>query len=226
METLALIRNPRIQAARDNVRAAIDTYSQVTALDDILRQYSAFTAEMMTEVGPMAGKESMGTQFPFPGVLSLKGEIVNQSVREAFQQLEIAEKTAVTEARRAYWNLLYLVKAEKISREVLDLYRDLERVAASRYETGGTSYQDVIKVRIRREILEEDLKTLVERNQNVKAAILALLNLPPEGRLSRPKDRNPPEAVPPPERPLWAGAPASPGTEAHAGAGGKDGTAH
>jgi len=197
LETLAFIRNPRIQAAQDDVRAAIDTYSQVMALDDILRQYSAFTAEMMTDVGPMAGKEPMRTLFPFPGVLSLKGEIVTQSVQEAFEQLEITKKMVITKARRAYWNLLYLGKAEVITREVLKLYRHLEQVAASRYETGSTSYQDVIKVRIRREILEEDLKTLIEKKQNVKSQILALLNLSPEARLSRPKDRHPPEAIPP-----------------------------
>ena len=196
LESLVFLRNPRIQAAKDDVRAAIDTYSQVMALDDILRQYSAFTEEMMTEVGPMKGKEPMRTLFPFPGVLSLKGEIVNQSVREAFEQLEIVLKTAVTEARKAYWNLLYLVKAEGITREVLELYRHLEQVVASRYETGGTSYQDVIKVRIRREILEENLKTVIEKEQNIKSRILALLNLPPEARLSCPKDRNPPEMVP------------------------------
>ncbi|EFK08883.1 conserved hypothetical protein [delta proteobacterium NaphS2] len=196
LDTLVFLRNPRIQAAKDGVRAAIDTYSQVMALDDILRQYSAFTEKMMAEVGPMKGKEPMRTLFPFPGVLSLKGEIVTQSVREAFEQLEITLKTAVTDARKAYWNLLYLVKAEGINREVLDLYRHLEQVAASRYETGGTSYQDVIKVRIRREILEEDLKTVIEKERNVKSRILALLDLPPEARLSRPKDRNPPEMVP------------------------------
>ena len=197
LETLALIRNPRIQGAKDDVRAAVDTYSQVMALDDILRQYSAFTAEMMTDVGPMAGKEPMRTLFPFPGVLALKGGIVNQSVREAFEQLDITRKTVVTEARKTYWNLLYLVKAEGITREVLELYRHLESVAASRYETGGTSYQDVIRVRIRREILEEDLKTVTQKKRNVESGILALLNLPPEARLGRPQERKPPETVPP-----------------------------
>ena len=113
--------------------------------------------------------------------------------------MDITRKTVVTEARRAYWNLLYLVKAEGITREVLDLYRHLERVAASRYETGSTSYQDVIKVRIRREILEENLKTVIERKQNLKSRILALLNLPPESRLGRPQNRKPPQAVPNPD---------------------------
>ena len=197
LETLVFLRNPLIQSARDHVRAAIDTYSQVMALDDILRQISAFTKTMMTDVGPVKGKAPMRTLFPFPGVLSLKGEIVTQSVREAFEQLEITLKTAVTDARKVYWNLLYRVKAEGITRGVLDLYRHLERIAASRYETGRTSYQDVIKVRIRREILEEDLKTVIEKEQNAKSRILALLNLPPDAHLSRPEDRNPPEAVPP-----------------------------
>ena len=36
LETLALIRNPRIQGAKDDVRAALDTYTQVMALDDIV----------------------------------------------------------------------------------------------------------------------------------------------------------------------------------------------
>jgi len=195
LETLAFLRNPGIKAGENRARAAIDTYSQVLALDDILRKYTAFTEGLMTGVGPLKGKEPMKKKFPFPGVLSLKGEIVNQEVQAVMEDLEIARREAITEARKAYWELLFLRKAKNITAVTLGLYRRLEQVATTRYETGSTSYQDVIKVRIRRELLEEDLNTLIERQQNWKSKILEILNLPPETRIGFPENRKPIRAL-------------------------------
>ncbi|HIJ41912.1 MAG TPA: TolC family protein, partial [Deltaproteobacteria bacterium] len=197
LETLAFLRNPGIQAGEDRARAAVNTYTQILALDDILRQYTAFTEALMTGVGPLKGKEPMKTKFPFPGVLSLKGEIVGQEIKASLEGLEIAKREAITQARKTYWNLLFFFKAEKIARETIGLYRHLEQVAAIRYETGGTNYQDVIKVRIRREILEEDLDTLIEKQQNAKSKILEILNLPPQTGIGLPEDRDPLKIVPP-----------------------------
>jgi outer membrane protein, heavy metal efflux system len=196
LETLVFLRNPGIRAVENRARATLDTYSQVMALDDILREYTAFTEAMMTGVGPLKGKEPMKSKFPFPGVLSLKGEIVGQEIQVAIESLEIAKKEAVSQARKAYWNLLFFGKAEKIARETIGLYRHLEQVAAIRYETGGTSYQDVIKVRIRLEILEVDLETLLEKQQNVKSKMLEILNLPPGTGIGVPEARTPPRIVP------------------------------
>ena len=197
LETLAFFRNPGIKAGENRARAAIDTYSQVLALDDILRQYTAFTEGLKTGVGPLKGKEPMKTKFPFPGVLSLKGEIVGQEIRAVMEDLEIARREAITASRKAYWDLLFARKAEKITGVTLGLYRHLEQVAATRYETGGTSYQDVIKVRIQREILEEELNTLLERQRNWKTKILEILNLPPETRIGLPENREPIRTLPP-----------------------------
>jgi len=196
LETLAFLRNPGIKAGENRARAAIDTYSQVMALDDILRQYTAFTEGLMTGVGPLKGKEPMKEKFPFPGVLSLKGEIVNQEIKGAMEDLEIARREAITEARKAYWALLFVGKAKNITGVTLGLYRRLEQVATTRYETGGTSYQDVIKVRIQRELLEEDLNTLLERQQNWKTKILEILNLTPETRIGFPENREPIRTLP------------------------------
>ncbi|MFH1241576.1 MAG: TolC family protein [Pseudomonadota bacterium] len=197
LETLALLRNPGIRAAEDRTRAAIDTFTQVLALDEILRRYTAFTEGIMTGVGPVKGKDPIEKRFPFPGVLSLKGEIVGQVVKAVVEDLEIARREAITEARKAYWDLLFVRKARGITRDTLDLLRRLEKVAIIRYETGGTSYQDVIKVRIQREILEEDLDTLLERQRNVETKIREILNLPPETNIGPPENREPVRVVPP-----------------------------
>lgn len=194
--TLTLLRNPEIKAGEDRARAAINTYGQILALDDVLRQYTAFTEDLMIGIGPMKGKTPMKTEFPFPGVLSLKGEIVNQEVKAAMEGLAIDRRDAITGARKAYWNLLFVRKAEEITLETLNLYTRLEQVSTTRYETGDTSYQDVIKVRIQRELLEEEADTFHEKRQNWKSRILELLNLPPETEVGLPENRKPIRTVP------------------------------
>lgn len=196
LEALTLLRNPGIESARNNVRASLESFSQVTNLDEILRQYSVFTEGLMTGVGPMKGAEPPKTRFPFPGVTALKGQAVDQAVRAAVEELEIARRDAVTEVRKTFWNLVYLRQARRITAETLNLFRNLESVANSRYQSGKTSFQDVIKIGIRTHILEEDLTTLAERQRNLEIVLLELLDLPPESDIGRPENRTPAKTLP------------------------------
>jgi outer membrane protein TolC len=196
LETLAFVRNPGVKAAEARLRAAIETFSQVLNLDEILRRYTAFTEGLMTGVGPMKGKDPVKTKFPFPGVLALKGEIVGQEVAAAREDLERARREAVTGAGKTYWNLLFVQKAETITEETLDLLKYLEEVAGSLYEAGRTSFQDVIKVRIEREILEEELITLREKGRNIESKIREILNLSPSIKIGSPEGREPVRKIP------------------------------
>lgn len=189
LEVLALLRNPGVKMAEKNLRAALESYNQVWNLDEILRQYTAFTEALMTGIGPMESMESIGVKFPFPGVLALKGEVVNQEVNSVNETLEIARRMVITSARKLYWDLLYIYRAQEIIREMLSLLKRLEAVAIARYETGKTNFQDVIKVRIEREMLEEELKTMKEEQRNGEAKILEILNLPPTAKVGMPASR-------------------------------------
>ncbi|MFU8857895.1 MAG: TolC family protein [Deferrisomatales bacterium] len=203
LEVLALIRNPGVKAAERTFRGTLERYNQAWNLDEVLRQYSAFTEALMTGVGPMVGREPIDLKFPFPGVLALKGEIVGKDIQVAKANLEIARRAALTGARKAYWNLSFVHRAREITGEMLSLLQHLEAVATSRYETGATSFQDVIKVRIQRETMEEDLVTLRERQHTAEAKIREILNLPFPGALGRPEEAGPYREVPELE-PLYA----------------------
>lgn len=192
LEALALLRNPGMKAAENRFRGSLEAFTQVSALDQILRRYAAFTEDLMTAVGPMKGKDPIKMKFPFPGVSALKGQIVNQQVLAERESLEISRRDAVTEVRMAYWNLIYVIQAKGITADMCELLKRIEAVANARYETGKTSYQDVIKIRINRKILEEDLTTLEERQRNVESKIREIINLPPDSKLG------PPDMIPAP----------------------------
>ena len=196
LEAFVLFRNPGIKAEENRFRAAIESFSQVSALDEILRRYTAFTEGLMTGVGPMKGKDPIRMKFPFPGIIALKGEIANQEVRAARESLEAVRRDAITSTRISFWNLLYNRKAQKVKAETLVLLKHLEEVSTTRYEAGRTSFQDVIKVRIERDILDEKLITLKEEQRNIETKLLDLLNLSPKIRLGSPKEQKPPREVP------------------------------
>jgi cobalt-zinc-cadmium efflux system outer membrane protein len=82
VQALILVRNPSIKAATRRFQAALEGFDQVTQMDEILRQYSAFTESVMAGVGPMRGSDNIGMKFPFPGVTALKGQVAEKNVRQ------------------------------------------------------------------------------------------------------------------------------------------------
>jgi len=187
LELIALLRNAAVKAAEQKVQAALERYGQAWNLDEVLREYSSFTSGLMTKIGPMKGQEPVQMKFPFPGVLALKGEIVNQEAKAAREDLEIARRTAVTAARKAYWNLMFVHRAREISSETLSLLEHLEAVAVKRYEAGKTSFQDVVKVRIKEETVRENLNSLDEKQKTLEAKIRQTTGVEKAREIGRPK---------------------------------------
>ena len=80
--------NPGLKSAREKIRAVLEQYPQAVYLENVLRQYNAFTKQLDTKAGPMSHKEMMAMKFPFPGTLTLKGQIVTEDVLIAQKNLK------------------------------------------------------------------------------------------------------------------------------------------
>lgn len=199
LEALTWLRSPSVQAKEREVRAALEGYSQVENLDTILRRYTAFTASLMAGVGSAERPDAPAVQFPFPGVLALKGEIVTQDAQAAREEWEAARRDAVTSARKTYWELLYVRNAKEITARMVDLLDNLKGAASARYAAGETSFQDVIRIGIEREKAREELKTLAEEQKNMEAEVREALSLPPTVAVGAPAPREPSRESPKPD---------------------------
>ncbi len=197
LQTLIWLRNPSIKGATARFRAALEGFDQVAQLDEILRQYSAFTASVMTGVGPMTGMgDRIEMKFPYPGVTALKGQVAEKDVEMEKRSLDMVRRDALARGGKAYWNLVYNHRALKITRDTLDQLNHLESVATTRYGAGKTSYQDVVKIRIGREKLEEQFDTLQKQRINLETELLSLVDLPPGTLLGWPRTTTPDLTVP------------------------------
>lgn len=198
IKAIAVLRNTDIKAARKKVLAEIQSFDQVTHLDDSLQQYAAFTAALDNRVGPLKTTDSIKAGHPFPGLVALKGRVIQSQVDMLKEQMNIAGKQVRQEVENAYWELVYTTRSIRIIHETTAAFDRLLDVAASLYKSGRTSYQDVIKVTIKIEELKEDLITLENDEDNVKIRLLELMNLPADTRMGSVKTASLPQILPRP----------------------------
>jgi hypothetical protein len=198
IKAIAALRNTDIKAARKKVLAEIQSFDQVTHLDDSLQQYAAFTAALNNRVGPLKAKNSIKAEHPFPGLAALKGRVIQSQVDMRMEQMKISGKQVRQDVENAYWELAYTTQSIRIIHETMAAFDRLLDVAASLYKSGRTSYQDVIKVTIKIEELKEERVTLENEADNLKIRLLELMNLPADTRMGPVKTASLPQTLPRP----------------------------
>ena len=141
--------------------------------------------------------ESIYRKFPFPGILSLKGDIVRQEVRIALTDLEITKRTILTDARKNYWELAYNTRAKEIARRTLNLLENLESSVTRQYETGRAELPELTRVKIQKEKMRVELLTIFEQGLNIEKRLKSLLLLPASAKIGIPAGGD--GAGPPPD---------------------------
>ncbi|WP_457551460.1 TolC family protein [Desulfobacula sp.] len=178
IEILAGLRNPAILSAQKKARAEIESFNQVMNLDETLKQYTAFTKGINPKAGPLEMKTSIKQAYPFPGLTSLKGRIISQQVAMAVEKMNIVGKNVITQTRKAYWDIVFIEQSIAVTAETIDAFNRLKNVATILYKSGRTSFQDIIKINIKIEVLKENLVTLSSKKKNIEARLNELLDLP------------------------------------------------
>ena len=168
--------NPDLKSAREKIRAVLEQYPQAAYLENVLRQYNAFTKQLDTKVGPIHHKEMMAMKFPFPGTLALKGQIITEDVLIAQKAFEIALRDLVTEIRLAYYDYLFVVEAAHINEENQKLLEQMIAIAQTKFRVGQGKYSNVIMAQVELSKLAETIITLEQQRETIIARLNTLLN--------------------------------------------------
>ena len=169
--------NPGLKSLREKIRAVLEQYPQAAYLENVLRQYNAFTKQLDTKVGPMHHKEMMAMKFPFPGTLALKGQIITEEVLIAQKEFEIALRDLVTEIKLAYYDYLFVVEAIRINEENQKLLKQMIAIAQTKFRVGQGKYSNVIMAQVELSKLANTIITLEQQRETVIARLNTLLNV-------------------------------------------------
>ena len=168
--------NPGLKSIREKIRAVLEQYPQAAYLENVLRQYNAFTKQLDTKVGPTHHKEMLAMKFPFPGTLTLKGQIVTEDVRIAQKEFEIALRDLVTEIRLAYYDYLFILETTRINEENQKLLEQMIVIAQTKFRVGQGTYSNVIMAQVELSKLANAIITLEQQRETVVARLNTLLD--------------------------------------------------
>ena len=169
--------SPGLKSIREKIRAMLEQYPQAVYLENVLRQYNAFTKQLDTKVGPKQHKEMVAMKFPFPGTLALKGRIITEDVLIAQKEFEIALRDLVTEIKLAYYDYLFVVEAARINEENQKLLEQMIAIAQTKFRVGRGKYSNIIMAQVELSKLANAIITLEQQRETVIARLNTLLNV-------------------------------------------------
>ena len=152
--------NPEIQAAYSRWEAARERVHARRTLLDPSVGYTHYLENVETRVGPQEGAASITQRLPWLGKLRLEGRIAEQQTEAARIQYKTTVQRVAAEIEQAYWGYLYLLRAITITEQNLELLRNWEQVAISKYTTALAGHPDAIKAQVEVLRLEDRLASL------------------------------------------------------------------
>lgn len=187
--------NPQIRSAIRNASALQQRLPQVRALPDPQLTYGFWPRQDKMADDPPNHRLGVMQMFPGPGKRDLQAQMVNAEVEAALRRVEMTRLQVTFDVRKTYYEACVLERTIAIAKENLDLVRQFEVIARSRFRT-GQSLMDVLKAQVEIGKIENDLRSMEAMRAPLRGALNALLNRPMDAVLSLPADL-PPEALAP-----------------------------
>ena len=178
--------NPEIKAARQRWEAATAVVPQVKTLPDPRLQ---FGHQRMPMTEPFQGAMyGIGQEIPFPGKLSLKGDIAQRDAERLEQEYNATRLRLVAVLKETYFNLHFVHKSIEIVEKNKTLLMQFEKTAKARYSVGQAAQQDVFRAQVEISRVLDRLAVLDQQKESLHAAINRLVNRPPSGPLGTPEE--------------------------------------
>lgn len=178
--------NPEIRAARQRWEAAKAVVPQVQALPDPRLQLGY---QRMPMTDPLQGAMyGFGQEIPFPGKLSLKGEVAQREAERMEQEFNATRLRLIAALKEGYFNLHFVHKSIEIVERNKALLLQFEKTAKARYSVGQAAQQDVFRAQLEISRVLDRLAVLDQQKESLHAAINRLVNRSPAGPLGTPDE--------------------------------------
>jgi len=183
----AALRNPGLEAAFNDWKAALERVPQARSLPDPRFTYVHYVEAVETRVGPQEQSLALMQTFPWLGKLQRRGEVAFKEAEAARQRYEAARLMLIYQVKHAYHEYYYLSRAISVTEADIRLVSNLEEVARTKYKVGGVPYSALIKAQVELGMLEDALETLRGLRGPTAAALNKALGRPPETYVPWPK---------------------------------------
>lgn len=181
----AMENSPRIKAAKLEWSRTIQKYPQAVSLDDPTITVGYSVRDVETRTGPQKQVFKLSQNIPFPGKLSLKGEVVVKEVEIAKTKFEKEVRNVLVSIKKSYYELYYIVKAIELTEQNTKVLEHFTKIGTADYASDATALNDVLKAQSQYAQSSYDLILLREMETTEKTRLNTLLNRDPETSINK-----------------------------------------
>ncbi len=173
---IAKTNNLELKILETEHLAALERAPQVSQLPDPEIGIGAFPLPVETRLGPQLVRIGATQTFPWKGVLNGKKEVELAKAKAFFERIEDKELDLSFQLKEAYYQLYETLQSQNILERNLDLLRTLERVALAKVESGSNTMADALRVQLKIQELNQEIKILETSKTKPITIINQLLN--------------------------------------------------
>jgi outer membrane protein TolC len=132
---------------------------------------------------------SLSQMFPFPGKLSLKGEMALRDAEGLKAYSDLVRLKTIARVKELYYDLFFAHKSiDFIKKDKAILFSRIEDIALVRYSTGIASQQEVLMAQTEKYMLLEKEEMLKQKMQSLEAMLNATIGRDVNSPLGRPAE--------------------------------------
>jgi len=191
----ALAQNPEIHAARKRLEALALRVPVAASLQDPMLSLTVQPEPVQTAAGEQEFTLGASQKVPWFGKLNARAAAAEAQANVARAEFAAVELATIAAVKQAYYELYFIQQAIKVTESEKQLLIEIRKVANSRYKTGQTSQQDVLRTELEISNVVNELVRLRQRLASAQARLASLLHIAPETDLQA-LDRLPAQQAP------------------------------
>ncbi len=179
----AIDQNPEVQAARKQMESLAYLVPVAASLQDPNLLVTAQPKPVQTASGEQTLAMAVNQKFPWFGKLGMRAGVAEEQTNIARANLAAAELGTIEKVKRAYYELYFIQQSIKITEAEQQLLGEIRDVANTRYKTGQTSQQDVLRADLEISNVENSLIQLRQRLKSGQAVLARVLHIAPQTKV-------------------------------------------
>ncbi|NLP59034.1 outer membrane protein TolC [Lutibacter oceani] len=173
---IASENNPELKAIQYKYESALEKVVEVGSLPNTTISVGYFAQEVETRVGAQKAKISASQMLPWFGTLNAKQESAQFNAAAQLNNYEFAKRKLFLDVKTTYFELFELNQKEQLLVENIEILKTFESLALNELENNRSTMVDVLKIRMEKNELLNQLSTVQENLSAKKIAFNLLLN--------------------------------------------------
>ena len=179
--------NLSLQAKYQQYQAFQERSNQAGYLPEPTVSAGVFVQPVETKVGPQRGKIGVQQMLPWFGTIPQKKNLAINQAELKKQEYLVAKNELFLQLKSIWYPMITLNQKIKVMEENLEILETYNQIATKRLEAGSGNMVDIIRIEMKKEALETDVKLAKEKLVLMRARFNLLCNAEEERDLEFPE---------------------------------------